>query len=851
METRTLQGRRTATLSICGPITDEGAVLAAVDLGRLAGEAFYGEVAVEITSDGGAISAMRHLADAFARLGREGVRVVTRVPIRAASAAALLASLGAVREASARAELLYHGARLQQLPSVTARAAEALGGSLAETDRLLVRELAERSLRAAPPEGSAGEAAERLAGMDPMVLARLAGTPDGGPAEALGRLRALLAECRGSGDPEPVAGLLGRLFELDAFISPVLALELGLIDRVLPPGGAGGGEAPARGPALEVPEWRALHPGGMVEEAQLRRHVLVLGESGSGKTASGVLPLAAALARTPGRLACALVIDPKRELLGRLRAAAAPGVAVRALDARALRGFRVMGGGEAALRADVEAGRVLTAATAMLVRCSELAADEGLASLAGRPPAAREPYWPREGARLAVTVLALALTLMRRRPESRPADPEAAAVREWAEELERDRRALAKVLGGGRAPKRPQPPKGREWQLSLRSRAVESRFHEACRPSGDGLPGLNAVAAAAWLLQEAFWPSGGRTEGPAPFEAGFPEPASSVVAARLAADVGAQPGLSGEEREAARRAADACAMASEGATQYMGVAGHAAASLAHLAAPGVDRGLSFGVEPGAGEDGAALDLPALVDGRGGPTVLVHQPDGGGTIVARALKAAFFEAVLDSPARRAGGQGMPLAAYVADEFHRFATASARHGEQSFLDACRSFGCVCALACQGISSIRHALSESGAGEAGWHAVDVLLTNTATKLVFRTSERDSLQLVDALSPLAANGMSLSRTRPPAAMAPGECYAALADGRFERRQLDMLPGGGGAPEPADATEGAEPSEPPARGPLAAGRRTAPGPGAAARVPGRGPSGEPVATEPKAASGQ
>ena len=68
MDIRTQQGRRSATLSICGDITDEGAVLAAAELGRLAGEAFYREVVVEITSDGGSVAAMRHLADAFIRL---------------------------------------------------------------------------------------------------------------------------------------------------------------------------------------------------------------------------------------------------------------------------------------------------------------------------------------------------------------------------------------------------------------------------------------------------------------------------------------------------------------------------------------------------------------------------------------------------------------------------------------------------------------------------------------------------------------------------------------------------------------------------------------------------------------
>ncbi len=134
--------------------------------------------------------------------------------------------------------------------------------------------------------------------------------------------------------------------------------------------------------------------------------------------------------------------------------------------------------------------------------------------------------------------------------------------------------------------------------------------------------------------------------------------------------------------------------------------------------------------------------------------------------------------------------MPLAAYISDEFHRFVTANKHHGEQSFLDTCRSFGCICVLACQSIASMRHALAGMGAAHAGDQAVDILLTNTANKFLFRTSEPASLHLLDSLAPLV-EGNRLTSVRPPAALSPGECYAAVGDGRFERRQLDMLADG------------------------------------------------------------
>ena len=56
-------------------------------------------------------------------------------------------------------------------------------------------------------------------------------------------------------------------------------------------------------------------PHGEVPRAALTRHMLVLGETGSGKTASSILPVVAAMARETGeRIGGALVIDPKREL---------------------------------------------------------------------------------------------------------------------------------------------------------------------------------------------------------------------------------------------------------------------------------------------------------------------------------------------------------------------------------------------------------------------------------------------------------------------------------------------------------------------------------------------------------
>ena len=134
--------------------------------------------------------------------------------------------------------------------------------------------------------------------------------------------------------------------------------------------------------------------------------------------------------------------------------------------------------------------------------------------------------------------------------------------------------------------------------------------------------------------------------------------------------------------------------------------------------------------PGAEALGAMLarsdgELLRMLAARG---LVAAEPGGeGGHLAARALKAAFFEAVLDSPRRPTDGTRSLL---VADEFHRFVTADPWHGEQSFLDTCRSFGANCVLACQGVSSLR--LLESVSPDVG--GARLTAVGNATRQVLR---------------------------------------------------------------------------------------------------------------------
>lgn len=170
-------------------------------------------------------------------------------------------------------------------------------------------------------------------------------------------------------------------------------------------------------------------------------------------------------------------------------------------------------------------------------------------------------------------------------------------------------------------------------------------------------------------------------------------------------------------------------------------------------------------------------------------------------MTKALKACFFEAVLNSRKRREQGGRMPLVGYIADECHRFLTSDPMHGEQSFLDTCRSFGAFCVLACQSVSSLEFALAAKGGDSTvNEAALAVLLNNTGTKLFFRSTDARTQEHVGTLCPHPQSGHKVTDVRPPMTLRPGECYAVLVDGRFERRQLEPYAADPEAPQPAPA---------------------------------------------------
>ena len=115
----------------------------------------------------------------------------------------------------------------------------------------------------------------------------------------------------------------------------------------------------------------------------------MLGETGSGKTVSGIMPLVRAMLSPHSGVGCALVIDPKRELLPAIRELdeqvrviepGGPGRPGSVLNLTATANW--------GLDADLEAGRFQEAATKILLRSAGLATRTPATVWAGLSPRA-------------------------------------------------------------------------------------------------------------------------------------------------------------------------------------------------------------------------------------------------------------------------------------------------------------------------------------------------------------------------------------------------------------------------------------------------------------------------------
>ncbi len=150
-------------------------------------------------------------------------------------------------------------------------------------------------------------------------------------------------------------------------------------------------------------------------------------------------------------------------------------------------------------------------------------------------------------------------------------------------------------------------------------------------------------------------------------------------------------------------------------------------------------------------------------------------------VGKVLKSCFFKKLI-VPERLNNITTRPFF-YICDEFQRFITHDEESGEQSFLDRCRAYRVCCALATQSLASLRYAFPH----EKGSQAINILITNTGTKLFFRTTDSSTADTLLNLipEPHRQDRPHVVRVRPPSTLQPGECYYVLVNGTSGRGQV------------------------------------------------------------------
>ena len=107
---------------------------------------FYSEIEIIVVSPGGDTRALRYYLDALRHWQARGIRFRTRVISTAASAAAVMVSLGDERVAEPGARLVYHHARAQNADDITAAATAELHAALRAVDEHMIALIVDRVL---------------------------------------------------------------------------------------------------------------------------------------------------------------------------------------------------------------------------------------------------------------------------------------------------------------------------------------------------------------------------------------------------------------------------------------------------------------------------------------------------------------------------------------------------------------------------------------------------------------------------------------------------------------------------------------------------------------------------------
>ena len=115
-------------------------------IGTVADHYFYTEIEIIVVSPGGNIRALHYYLDAFRGWQARGIQFRTRVISTAASAAAVMVSLGADRIAEPGARLVYHHARAHNADDITASATAELHAALRAVDERMIALIVDRVL---------------------------------------------------------------------------------------------------------------------------------------------------------------------------------------------------------------------------------------------------------------------------------------------------------------------------------------------------------------------------------------------------------------------------------------------------------------------------------------------------------------------------------------------------------------------------------------------------------------------------------------------------------------------------------------------------------------------------------
>ena len=134
-----------AVVPVTGIIEEEMMLQLVAAIQQLHNDYFYTHIELEVCSPGGQAMALDYCVEAMDALRARGVRFTTRALMSVSSAAAILVSLGDVREAVRGASFLYHQARTMGTETVTAQSARQILTAVDKIDERYLSRLVGRA----------------------------------------------------------------------------------------------------------------------------------------------------------------------------------------------------------------------------------------------------------------------------------------------------------------------------------------------------------------------------------------------------------------------------------------------------------------------------------------------------------------------------------------------------------------------------------------------------------------------------------------------------------------------------------------------------------------------------------